>query len=48
MSVCNKTMAFALGFSLLGSPALAEDEIPELFEYYCFDCHPGAHAQCLV
>jgi hypothetical protein len=42
MSVCLKTLAFALGFSLLGSPALAEDEIPELVAHYCFDCHDDA------
>lgn len=40
--MCIKTLVFALGFSLLGSPALAEDEIPELFEHYCFDCHDDA------
>jgi hypothetical protein len=42
MSVCIITLAFALGFALLGSPALAEDEIPEFFEHYCFDCHDDA------
>ena len=42
MSVCKTTLVFALGFLSLGSPVAAEDEVPALFEHYCFDCHDDA------